>query len=104
MSRGPTGAQISLTVNVHSGTVNAIPLECYDDDDKTAQMMKEFGSGQASDVALGELWAYATLFANDCFENAKEIGSFMGTAFTARDLLSVVDALDEDGMLRFWGK
>ena len=33
-----------------------------------------------------------------------ETAEYIGTAFTARDFISVVDALDEDGMLRYWGK
>jgi hypothetical protein len=27
----------------------------------------------------------------------------LGTAFQARDLMQLVDALQEDGMLRYWG-
>lgn len=44
------------------------------------------------------------MIAEICYLKNKEIGSFLGTAFVARDLISVVNALDEDGMLRFWGK
>ena len=29
---------------------------------------------------------------------------FLGTAIVARDMLNTVDALHEDGMLRYWGK
>lgn len=28
----------------------------------------------------------------------------MTTAFTARDMLQIVDALGEDGLLRYWGE
>lgn len=27
----------------------------------------------------------------------------MGTAFVVRDMMRIVDALGEDGMLRYWG-
>lgn len=27
----------------------------------------------------------------------------MGTAFVARDMMQIVDALKEDGLLRYWG-
>ncbi|KAI8713932.1 hypothetical protein NCS52_01239300 [Fusarium sp. LHS14.1] len=30
-------------------------------------------------------------------------GQFLGTSFIARDMMQIVDALDEDGMLRYWG-
>jgi hypothetical protein len=33
----------------------------------------------------------------------ESIGSLLGTAFVARDLIQVVDGLEEDGMLRYWG-
>jgi pimeloyl-ACP methyl ester carboxylesterase len=57
----------------------------------------------SSDVALGRLWARGTVNANICYEKANKIGGLVGTAFVARDLMSVVDALDEDGKLRYWG-
>jgi hypothetical protein len=41
--------------------------------------------------------------AKRCFEKSNEIESHIGTAFAARDLISIDDALDEDGMLRYWG-
>lgn len=31
-------------------------------------------------------------------------GEFVGTAFVARDFMAVVDALGEDGLLRYWGE
>lgn len=58
----------------------------------------------SSDVALGESWANAGAFTSICAEAGKDIGELVGTAFVARDLMEVVDALDEDGLLRFWGE
>jgi len=58
----------------------------------------------SSDVALGRLWARGAINADLCFQQSKATGNLTGTAFVARDLISVVDALDEDGMLRYWGK
>jgi hypothetical protein len=87
-----------------SGTVNTIPFRCYDDDRTSIEMVRAQTYGGGSDVALGELWAYAGLTSNACHNYAEEAGSVIGTAFVARDLMSVVDALDEDGMLRYWGK
>jgi len=42
--------------------------------------------------------------ANLCAENLGNIGGLVGTAFVARDMMRVVDALDEDSLLRYWGK
>lgn len=55
------------------------------------------------DGALNEIWANTGAFANRCGEARKDIGELVGTAFVARDMLQIVDALDEDGLLRFWG-
>lgn len=58
----------------------------------------------ASDVSLGTLWARGSIISQECFRNSNETGSLISTAFVARDLMSVVDALGEDGMLRYWGE
>jgi hypothetical protein len=60
--------------------------------------------GNSSDVALGRLWARGAIDADICFKKANETGRLIGTAFVARDLISVVDALEEDGMSRYWGE
>jgi hypothetical protein len=57
----------------------------------------------SSDVALGRLWARGAIDAHLCLENANETGALISTAFVARDLISIVDGLEEDGMLRYWG-
>ena len=33
----------------------------------------------------------------------KELGELIGTAFVARDIKAIFDALDEDGYIRYWG-
>jgi len=43
-------------------------------------------------------------FANQCFYNAGTTGALISTAFVARDMMQIVDALGEDGLLRYWGK
>lgn len=66
------------------------------------------GNGQtnsnASDTAIGEIWTGAGNFANACYTRNGTIGSYIGTAAVARDLISVVDALQGDGLLRYYGK
>lgn len=58
----------------------------------------------SSDTALGENWSSNGMIAEMCGLKIKHFGAFLGTSFVARDLMRVVDALGEDGMLRFWGK
>ncbi|RGP67125.1 hypothetical protein FSPOR_6181 [Fusarium sporotrichioides] len=50
-----------------------------------------------------EAWESMQKVAEACYETQKENGRFLSTAFTARDMMKIVDALGEDGKLRFWG-
>ena len=33
-----------------------------------------------------------------------ETGNLYGTSFIARDMMQIVDALSEDGLLHYWGR
>lgn len=57
----------------------------------------------SSDTAPGQVWASQTTFATNCLLNAKDTGNLIGTAFVARDMMQIVNALNEDGLLRYWG-
>jgi pimeloyl-ACP methyl ester carboxylesterase len=50
-----------------------------------------------------EKWESITELADRCHETEQEHGRYLSTAFTARDMMRIVDALGEDGKLRFWG-
>ena len=63
----------------------------------------EFRSSKSADTRSAENWANAEIFANDCFTAMNLTGEFIGSAFDARDWMSVVDALGEDGLLRYYG-
>jgi hypothetical protein len=56
----------------------------------------------ASDTALGESWMSAGNIAATCAARLDYL-PYIGTAATARDHLSVVDALSEDGLLHYYG-
>ncbi|KAJ5309360.1 uncharacterized protein N7443_001821 [Penicillium atrosanguineum] len=49
------------------------------------------------------MWKQATTNAEVCYEAHKKTQPGLGTASVARDLISVIDAFVEDGMLRYWG-
>ncbi|KAL8672746.1 MAG: hypothetical protein Q9168_002800 [Polycauliona sp. 1 TL-2023] len=57
----------------------------------------------SSDTAIGQTWAAKTVFAETCHQKAKEVGELIGTGYVARDMMQIVDALGEDGLLRYWG-
>lgn len=58
----------------------------------------------ASDVAIPQTWAASKVLADQCLDVEQDIGDFIGTASVARDLMSIVDAIEDDGMLRYWGE
>ena len=53
------------------------------------------------DEVLEEKWELYHTAAAECFDTEAENGRFMSTAFLARDMLQIIDALGED--LRYWG-
>lgn len=56
----------------------------------------------SSDNRLVETWDRAARIAERYAAGDPINGTLIGTAFVARDLMQVVDALDEDDMLRYW--
>ncbi|ROT35440.1 hypothetical protein SODALDRAFT_320766 [Sodiomyces alkalinus F11] len=52
----------------------------------------------SSDIAPRMQWARAKADSNICLDHSGNISGLVGTAFVARDLISVVDALDEDDL------
>ena len=88
----------------HRGTGNTIPFSCADNDVDANNILNGLILGNSSDVALGRLWTQGTINSELCFQKSNATGSLIGTAFVSRDLISVVDALGEDGMLRYWGE
>ena len=88
-----------------SGTGNALPFSCYPSAaERAASFLGSALFGNSSDVANGRLWAEGTNYAAACEKVNGSIGGLIGTAFTARDMMQIVDAIETDGMLRYWGK
>jgi hypothetical protein len=76
-------------------------VTCYNDTERTAQYMYATNVN-ASDTALGENWVSAGNSAATCAARLEYL-PYIGTAATARDFMSVVDALGEDGLLHYYG-
>ena len=60
--------------------------------------------GNASEVQIGRQWARGAIDARLCKARAAKTGSLLSTAFVARDLMRVAEALEDDGLLRYWGE
>lgn len=93
----------------YRGTGTTLPFSCFATEAERINFYTESSSGavswRASDTALGDTWASQGWLAEACGGdgNATAVGELVGTAFTARDLMELVDAIGEDGMVRFWG-
>lgn len=103
------GKQHDIVAWDYRGTGTTLPFSCFATDAERINFYTESGLGavswKASDVALGDAWASQKWLAQACGDNgnATEVGELIGTAFTARDLMELADAVGEDGMVRFWG-
>lgn len=95
-----TGQQHDIINVIPRGTNDNLPLQCYDTAAQRS-LGTENLSGNSSNVATGRLWAQATIFAENCAAKINETGRLVGTAFTARDTMRVVDAIVPDKTLRY---
>ena len=100
----------NLYANNCRGVASTLPFSCYDTpEERVARTMntRTDDTAEPDDTAvLGRIWAGFGQIASDCArnENAQKKGELIGTAFTARDLMQIVDAVDEDGLLRYFGE
>lgn len=91
--------------SISRGTGTNLPFSCYDSpEERNLAARLRPSAGNASDVALGTIWAASETIANRCYQRNNQTARLLGTAFTARDIISVVDALGEDGLVRYWGR
>ncbi|KAL8768837.1 MAG: hypothetical protein Q9209_005018 [Squamulea sp. 1 TL-2023] len=99
-----TGGVYDLISFDPRGVGNTIPLSCFANDSSRATYNHKAPLYlNASDTAIGAIWAARQTLVRSCFENAKDIGELVGTGYVARDIMQIVDALDEGGLLNFLG-
>ena len=90
---------------LNSGTGNTIPYSCFETEiERTLSQLLIPRLTNSSDTALGSIWAGKGALAQACYETRKDIGELVGTAYVARDMIRIAEALDDDGLLRYWGE
>lgn len=97
-----TGGQFDLVSWDPRGTGQTLRFQCFEQEELGLTYANEFP--EVSDIAAGRAWAEATILAEACGTRLNETGDLVGMAFTARDMMQIVDALGEGGMLRYWGR
>ncbi|KAM7193952.1 TAP-like domain containing protein [Naviculisporaceae sp. PSN 640] len=107
-----TGGNFDLVVFKPRGTGKTLEFSCFDTiGERFVDFSKsEFGPQTALtwdnlETEIPRRWAETHAFANACRNKNKDnnIGELVGTTFVARDMMRIVDSLQEDGLLRFWG-
>jgi hypothetical protein len=83
------------------GTGQNNPILCAENDLDLLSLRDDFKLD--AERSPERLWAASKVFGERCKRTEADIMPFIGTASVARDLMSVVDAMEEDAMLRFWG-
>ncbi|KAI8629087.1 TAP-like protein-domain-containing protein [Xylariaceae sp. FL1651] len=105
MLQAVTGGEHDLIGWDPRGTAETLTFSCFPDASSRSALLSQLVLGNSSDVAHGELWAGGKNFADACAEypEAQKRAGLISTAFTARDAIQIVDAVEEDGLLRYWG-
>ncbi len=98
------GGQFNLIGFNPRGTGSTITFSCYDNDTARVTEAPSMPLLNSSDVATGQAWASAEILSAQCNQSKPEIGQLLGTAFVARDMNQIIEALEEDGLLRYRGK
>ncbi|KAL8801968.1 MAG: hypothetical protein Q9200_006754 [Gallowayella weberi] len=101
-----TGGTYDLIGFDPRGTSTTLPFSCFPDSGSRdlALASTRFASFlNASDTAIGQAWAARTVLAETCYQSNRDNGELIGTGFVARDMIQIVDALDEGGLLNYWG-
>lgn len=96
---------------MNSGTGRTLPFACNPVNKTSSSLARRaenftIPQNDMYDVLTRKAWNGAGLFVEACAETEgnKDIASLISTPFVVRDMVNIVDALGEDGLLRFWGR
>jgi len=100
-----TGGEHDLIGWDPRGTAETLTYSCYANVTGRLTVSSQLPLGNASDVARGLLWAGGKNYADACadYPEALKRGPLIDSSFTARDAMKIVDAVEEDGLLRYYG-
>ncbi|RWA10675.1 hypothetical protein EKO27_g4421 [Xylaria grammica] len=100
-----TGGEHDLIGWDPRGTADTLTFSCFANVTDRTAIASQFNLGNVSDVEHGRAWAAGKNYAEACAEypEAQKRGPLISSAFTARDAMQIVDAVEEDGLLRYWG-
>ncbi|KAL6240311.1 hypothetical protein RBB50_012778 [Rhinocladiella similis] len=98
-----TGGHYNLLGFDPRGVNNTLPFSC-DIPGVTCKITNPASPlANASDVAIGQRFAASDIRSLRCINRTRDIGRLLGTAFVVRDMVQIIDALNEDRLLRYYG-
>lgn len=104
------GAQWNLVSWDPRGTGFTIPFNCSLEamlgttvPTNTKRQVGDLVSVNLTEIFLNGGWETAGQIADFCATQNNETATLIGTAFVARDMIEIVDAFEEDGLLRYYG-
>ncbi|KAM0344497.1 hypothetical protein ACHAPU_007470 [Fusarium lateritium] len=118
LRRGPDlsrvlGGQFDIISFDPRGTGRTIPFICNattasdaNNTESDTLQRRESNSLPQADIwkfIATENWKQANAVAEQCFKTRYDIGRFINTPFVARDMVSIVDALEQGPKLNYWG-
>ncbi|KAI1824247.1 TAP-like protein-domain-containing protein [Xylaria intraflava] len=105
MLQAVTGGEHDLIGWDPRGVAETLPFSCFANETDRSAVTSRLGLGNASDTGRGTTWAAGKNYADACagYPEARERGPLIGTTSTAHDAMSIVDAVEKDGLLRYWG-
>lgn len=90
-------------LTISRGVNNTLPFSC-DIPGVTCKITNPASPlANASDVAIGQRFAASDIRSLRCINRTRDIGRLLGTAFVVRDMVQIIDALNEDRLLRYYG-
>lgn len=99
-----TGGHYDIITFDPRGTGDTLPYSCYNTslESTTATSSIPIPWDQ-SDTSLGTAWATLQMLAEQCLITTSETAELLGTAFVARDIVNVYDALGEGNKIHYYG-
>lgn len=102
------GEQWNLVSWDPRGTGKTIPFDCLVGSQTASPSNRKrsvptLPSANLTEYYLNGGWESAGLLADTCYAAMNETGQYISSAFVARDMMEIVDALNEDGLLRYYG-
>ncbi|KAF4552792.1 Hypothetical protein D9617_9g025830 [Elsinoe fawcettii] len=85
------------------GTGLTIPYSCFSNDFARNQVYAQTTGFGDSPAALKNQFQAGGSLAKACQQRMAQEGELVGTAYVARDIANIAEAIEEDGLIRYWG-